>query len=75
MNAILYASLATVGVGGLSLLLLGVGMAMFFARQAARSIASLSTAVHALGRGQAPASPATSPIAELDGLAREMERG
>ena len=74
MNAILYASLATVGVGGLSLLLLGVGMAMFFARQAARSIASLSTAVHALGRGQAPASPATSPIAELDGLAREMER-
>lgn len=74
MNAILYTSLATVGVGGLALLLLGVGMAMFFARQAARSIASLSTAVRALGRGEAPASPGTSPIAELDGLAREMER-
>ena len=74
MNAILYGSVATVGVGGLLLLLLGLGVAVAFARQAARSIADLSTAAHALGRGHSLAFPATSPIAELHELAREMER-
>lgn len=74
MNAVLYGSVATVGVGGLVLLLLGLGVAVAFARQAARSIADLSTAAHALGRGDSLAFPATSPIAELDELAREMDR-
>ena len=74
MNAILYGSVATVGVGGLLLLLLGLGVAVVFARQASRSIAALSTAAHALGRGHSLAFPATSPIAELHELAREMER-
>ena len=74
VNAILYHSVATVGGGGLFLLLLGLGVAVAFARHASRSIAELSTAAHALGRGRAVAFPATSPIAELDELAREMER-
>jgi PAS domain S-box-containing protein len=74
MNAILYASVATMGVGGLLLLLFGVGVATMFARQAGRSIASLSTAVHALARGQSLGFPATSPMTELVELAREMER-
>ncbi len=74
MNAILYGSVATVGIGGLLLLLLGLGVAVAFARQAARSIADLSTTAHVLGRGQSLAFPATSPIAELHELAREMER-
>ena len=74
MNAILYSSVATVGVGGLLLLLLGLGVAVAFARQAAWSIADLSTAAHALGRGRALAFPTTSPIGELHELAREMER-
>jgi PAS domain S-box-containing protein len=74
VNAILYHSVATVGGGGLFLLLLGLGVAVVFARQASRSIAELSTAAHALGRGRELAFPATSPIAELDELAREMER-
>jgi PAS domain S-box-containing protein len=74
MNAILYGSVATVGVGGVLLLLLGLGVAVAFARQASRSIAALSTAAHVLGRGHPLAFPATSPIAELHDLAREMER-
>lgn len=74
MNSILYGSVATVGGGGLLLLLLGLGVAVVFARQGSRSIAALSTAAHALGRGHAGAFPSTSPIAELDELAREMER-
>jgi PAS domain S-box-containing protein len=74
MNAILYGSVGTVGGGGLLLLLLGLGVAVIFARQASLSIAALSKAAYALGRGHSPAFPATSPIAELHELAREMER-
>ena len=74
INAILYRSLATVGGGGLALLLIGLAVALIFARQASRSIAELSVAAHDLGRGQSISFPATSPIAELDDLAREMER-
>jgi PAS domain S-box-containing protein len=74
VNAILYRSLATVGGGGLLLLLTGLGVALIFARQAAHSIRELTVAAHDLGRGQSVLFPATSPIAELDVLAREMER-
>jgi len=74
MNAILYRSIATAGAGGLLLLLLGVGVAVIFARQASQSLARLATAAHALGRSESPEFPATSPIAELHEVAREMER-
>ena len=74
VNAILYRSLATVGGGGLLLLLTGLGVALVFARQAAKSIRALTVAAHDLSRGQPVLFPATSPIAELDVLAREMER-
>ena len=74
LNAILYRSLATVGGGGLLLLLSGLGVALLFARRASRSITELSSAAHDLGRGHSVIFPATSPIAELDGLAHEMER-
>ena len=74
LNAILYRSLATVGGGGLLLLLSGLGVALLFARRASQSITELSDAAHDLGRGQSITFPATSPIAELDGLAHEMAR-
>ncbi|MGH7794199.1 MAG: ATP-binding protein [Candidatus Binatia bacterium] len=74
VNAILYSSLATVGGGGLMMLLIGLGVALIFARRASRSIAELSVAAHDLGRGQSVSFPATSPIAELADVAREMER-
>ncbi|HET9916159.1 MAG TPA: ATP-binding protein, partial [Candidatus Binatia bacterium] len=74
ITATLYGSVATVGFGGLVFLLLGVGVAVVFARQASRSIAALSTAAHALGRGESPAFPATSPIIELQELAQDLGR-
>jgi PAS domain S-box-containing protein len=74
VNALLYGSLATVGGGGLVLLLIGLGVALIFAQRASRSIAELSAAAHDLGRGQSISFPVTSPIAELADLAREMER-
>ena len=74
VNAILYSSLATVGGGGLMMLLIGLGVALIFARRASRSIGELSGAAHDLGRGQSVSFPATSPIAELADVAREMER-
>jgi PAS domain S-box-containing protein len=74
VNSILYRSLATVGGGGLLLLLTGLGVALVFARQAAKSFRALTVAAHDLSRGQPVIFPATSPIAELDVLAREMER-
>lgn len=74
VNAILYGSLATVGGGGLVMLLIGLGVALIFSRRACRSIAELSVAAHDLGRGQSISFPTTSPIAELTDLAREMER-
>ncbi len=74
LNAILYRSLATVGGGGLLLLLSGLGVALLFARRASQSIAELAVAAHDLGRGQSVTFPPTSPIAELDGLTHEMER-
>lgn len=74
VNAILYRSIATVGGGGLLLLLVGLGVALIFARQVSRSIWDLSVAARDLGRGQAVSFPVSSPIAEIDGLARQMER-
>lgn len=74
VNAILYGSLATVGGGGLVMLLIGLAVALIFSRRACRSIAELSVAAHDLGRGQSISFPTTSPIAELADLAREMER-
>ena len=74
VNAILYRSIATVGGGGLLLLLVGLGVALIFARQVSRSIWELSVAARDLGRGQAVSFPVSSPIAEIDGLARQMER-
>jgi PAS domain S-box-containing protein len=60
--------------GGLVLLLVGVGVALIFARQVSRSIGGLSSAAHALGRGGLISSPIRSPIAELEALGRDMER-
>ncbi|HVO93504.1 MAG TPA: ATP-binding protein [Terriglobales bacterium] len=74
LNAILYRSLAMLGGGGLLLLLSGLFVALIFARQVSRSIGDLSRAAHDLGRGQSITFPGASSIAELDGLAREMER-
>ncbi len=74
LNAILYRSIALVGGGGLLLLLVGFCVALLFARRVSRSIGELSLAAHDLGGGRAVSFPAASPIAELDDLAREMER-
>ncbi|MGH7875469.1 MAG: ATP-binding protein [Candidatus Binatia bacterium] len=74
LNAIMYRSLAMLGGGGLLLLSSGLFVALIFARQVSKSIGDLSGAAHNLGRGQSVRFPATSPIAELDRLARELER-
>jgi len=74
INAILYSSLATVGGGGLMMLLIGLGVAVIFARRASRSIGELAGAAHDLGRGQSVSVPLISPILELADVAREMER-
>ena len=74
LNANLYRSVAMVGGGGVLLLLFGFCVALLFARRVSTSIGELSLAAHDLGRGQAVAFPAASPIAELDDLAREMVR-
>lgn len=74
INAGLYGSVALVGGGGLFLLLLGLGVALVIARQVSQSVASLTTAAHALGRGESMVFPATSRIVELDDLAAEMQR-
>jgi len=67
-------SISMVAGGGLLLLLIGIGVALIFARQVSRSIRKLSFAAHALGRGHLITSPISSPIAELDSLGREMGR-
>jgi PAS domain S-box-containing protein len=74
LNGMMYRSLAMAGGGGLALLLLGLFVALTFARRASKSIRELSAAAHDLGRGETVTFPADSPIAELDGLAGEMER-
>jgi PAS domain S-box-containing protein len=74
INALLYGSLASVAGGGLVLLLIGLAVALVFARRATYSIAQLSTAAHDLGRGQSISFPTALPIAELADLGREMER-
>lgn len=74
VNAILYRAFATVGGGGLILLVIGLCVAWVFARQVSRSIGELSAAAHDLGQGRPVSFPAMSPIAELGGLAREMTR-
>jgi PAS domain S-box-containing protein len=74
MNAILYRPLAMLGGGGLLLLLSGLCVAVIFARQVSKSIASLAAVAHNLGQGQSVPTAVHSPITELDGLAREMER-
>ena len=74
VNAILYRSLATLGAGGLLLMLIGLGAALIFARRVAYSIGELAAAAHRLGSGE-PAAPAGKlPVAELDSLAVEMTR-
>jgi two-component system cell cycle sensor histidine kinase/response regulator CckA len=74
VNAILYRSLATVGGGGFLLLFIGLGVALVFAGEAAKSIKEFSSAAHDLGRGKSVQFPASSPIEEIDDLGREMER-
>jgi PAS domain S-box-containing protein len=74
VNAILYRSLATVGGGGLLLLIIGLCVALIFARQVSSTIGELSSAAHALGRGDSVSIPLDLPIAELDDLAAEMTR-
>jgi PAS domain S-box-containing protein len=74
VTAGMYRSLTILAGGGVLLLLSGLFVAVVFARQVSKSIAGLSAVAHSLGRGQ-PVPPAVhSPIAELDGLAREIER-
>lgn len=74
VNAILYRSLATLGAGGLLLMLIGLGAALIFARRVAYSIGELAVAAHRLGRGEAAALTGELPVAELDSLAVEMAR-
>ena len=74
VNAILYRSLATLGAGGLLLMLIGLGAALIFARRVAYSIGELAAAAHRLGRGEAVALTGDLPVAELDSLAVEMAR-
>ena len=74
VNAILYRSLATLGAGGLLLMLIGLGAALIFARRVAYSIGELADAAHRLGRGEAVALTGDLPVAELDSLAVEMAR-
>jgi PAS domain S-box-containing protein len=73
VDAIVGRSIGVVVAGAL-LLLLGVGVALIFARQVSRSIRELSSAAHALGRGELISSPNLSPIAELETLGRAMSR-
>ena len=74
VNAILYRSLATLGGGGLLLMLIGLGAALIFARRVAFSIGELAAAAHRLGRGEPMALAGKLPVAELDSLAVEMTR-
>jgi len=74
VNAILYRSIATVGGGGLMLLIVGLGLALVFARRVSNSIRDLSVAARDLGRGRPVSFPLRSSIAEIDGLGRQMER-
>jgi two-component system, cell cycle sensor histidine kinase and response regulator CckA len=74
VNAILYRSLATLGAGGLLLMLIGLGAALIFARRVAYSIGELAAAAHRLGRGEAVALTGNLPVSELDSLAVEMAR-
>jgi len=74
IDAILRRSLGAIVAGGLFLLVIGVGVALLFARQVSRSVAGLSSAAHALGCGQLTTAAVDTPIAELNDLAREMER-
>jgi len=74
VNAILYRSIATVGGGGLMLLIVGLGLALLFARRVSDSIRDLSVAARDLGRGRPVSFPTRSSIAEIDGLGRQMER-
>ena len=74
VNAILYRSIATVGGGGLMLLIVGLGLALVFARRVSNSIYDLSVAAHDLGRGRPVSFSSRSSIAEIDGLGRQMER-
>jgi len=73
VDAIVGRSIGVVVAGAL-LFLLGIGVALIFARQVSRSIRELSSAAHALGRGGLISSPNLSPIAELETLRREMSR-
>lgn len=74
LNAILRRSVGILMGGGLFLLFLGIGVALLFARQLSRSIARLSAAAHAVGRGRLITTPINTPVAELNNLAKEMER-
>ncbi|HEX7230458.1 MAG TPA: hypothetical protein VF452_08685, partial [Candidatus Binatia bacterium] len=74
VNAILYRSLATLGAGGLLLMLIGVGAAFVIARRVAFSIGELAGAAHRLGRGEPAALTGKLPVAELNSLAVEMTR-
>jgi len=73
VDTIVGRSIGVVAAGAL-LLLLGIGVALIFARQVSLSIRELSSAAHALGRGGLISSPNLSPIAELETLGREMSR-
>jgi PAS domain S-box-containing protein len=74
LDAVVGRSIGLVAGGGLLLLLVGVGVALIFARQVSSSISALSSAAHALGRGSLISPPISSPIAELEALGQEMGR-
>jgi PAS domain S-box-containing protein len=74
LDAIVGRSITLVSGGALLLLIAGIGTALIFARQVARSIRELSSAAHALGRGHLISSPILSPIAEIEELGQEMRR-
>ena len=74
LDAIKGSSIGMVLGVGLLLLLMGIGLALIFARQVSNSIGALSAAARALGRGDLISSPISSPIAELEALGRDMGR-
>jgi signal transduction histidine kinase len=64
--------LLVASLGGISLLFMGIFLAVVFGRRIAGPIAALSKAAAAVGRGETPKTE-TSPIAEANQVARALE--
>ena len=65
-------SLILFALGGFALLLLGIGVALFFGRRIARAYTELSRAAATMGRGETPGLHPL-PVAEANELARAFE--